>query len=178
MAKTKKVKVPTSPNTSTEKSVSISTSSELEKHIRSLEADRRALIEERARLQSSETDPSEKPMQEIYNLSNRIIDLTKEITKLRHPKKADDTTSHSSTSNPNVVGIGDVIKVRRYLEEGEDVVTIKLVSVLLSNTNGVDEVSVDAPLGKAVNGKELNKPFTVVVSSSYSYQAVVEAITK
>ena len=73
------------------------------------------------------------------------------------------------------VGLFD--KVEIYLPEDEEVETIQVVTTVRCDPRrGL--ISKESPFGRQVLGKRVGDRFTVQVNESYSYEAVIRAITK
>lgn len=78
-------------------------------------------------------------------------------------------------SGENEVGLFD--KVEIYIPEDDEMQTIQVVTTVRCDPRkGL--ISRESPFGKAILGKHVGDTFTVMVSESYSYDAIVKTITK
>lgn len=78
-------------------------------------------------------------------------------------------------SAPNEVGLYD--KVVIYIPEDDETQVIQVVTTVRTDPlKGF--ISRESPFGKAVLGKKVGDSFTVQVSESYSYEAVIRSIQK
>ena len=79
------------------------------------------------------------------------------------------------TAGEDQVGLFD--KVEIYMPEDDETETIQVVTTVRCDPRkGL--ISKESPFGKQVLGKRVGDRFTVQVSDSYSYEAVIRAITK
>ena len=79
------------------------------------------------------------------------------------------------TAGEDQVGLFD--KVEIYMPEDDETEIIQVVTTVRCDPRkGL--ISKEAPFGKQVLGKRVGDRFTVQVSDSYSYEAVIRAITK
>ena len=78
-------------------------------------------------------------------------------------------------SAPNEVGLYD--KVVIYIPEDDETQVIQVVTTVRTDPlKGF--ISRESPFGRAVLGKKVGDSFTVQVSESYSYEAVIRSIEK
>ena len=81
----------------------------------------------------------------------------------------------SDNSGADEVGLFD--KVEIYMPEDDEVETIQVVTTVRCDPRrGL--ISKESPFGLQVLGKKVGDSFTVKVSDTYSYQAVIRSITK
>ncbi len=79
------------------------------------------------------------------------------------------------TSDDDKVGINNTVTI--YIPEDDCEETYKLVTSIRSNSlKGL--VSIESPLGKAINGKKIGERAFVKVDDSYSYEIEIRAIDK
>jgi len=78
-------------------------------------------------------------------------------------------------SGADEVGLFD--RVELYLPEDDEIQTVQVVTTVRCDPlSGL--ISKESPLGRLLLGKKLGDRFTVRVNDTYSYEAVVKAITK
>ncbi len=79
------------------------------------------------------------------------------------------------TSSEDEVGLFDEVDL--YIEEDDEVQTIRLVTTLRQNALE-GRISKESPVGKAVMGHKVGERVMIVVNEQYSYAAVIRAIRK
>lgn len=81
----------------------------------------------------------------------------------------------NSDSAADEVGLYD--KVEIYIPEDDETQVIQVVTTIRTDPlKGL--ISRESPFGRSVLGKKVGDKFTVQVSDSYSYEAVIKSITK
>lgn len=81
----------------------------------------------------------------------------------------------NSDSAADEVGLYD--KVEIYIPEDDETQIIQVVTTIRTDPlKGL--ISRESPFGRSVLGKKVGDKFTVQVSDSYSYEAVIKSITK
>ena len=78
-------------------------------------------------------------------------------------------------SDENSVGLFDKVEIYMLEDDETDVIQV-VTTVRCDPRKGL--ISKESPFGKQVLGKKVGDRFTVQVSDSYSYEAVIRAITK
>ena len=73
------------------------------------------------------------------------------------------------------VGLFDLVEL--YLEEDDDTETVQVVTTVRCDPLK-GRISKESPMGKELLGRKLGDRFLVTVNDSYSYWAVIRAITK
>lgn len=81
----------------------------------------------------------------------------------------------SDDSKEDEVGINNTIEV--YFEEDDLVETYKLITTVRGNSLA-GLISIDSPLGKAIQGRKVNDRIYVKVNEDYGYYIVIKSITK
>ncbi|WP_099468435.1 GreA/GreB family elongation factor [Konateibacter massiliensis] len=81
----------------------------------------------------------------------------------------------SDDSKEDEVGINNTIEV--YFEEEDEVETYKLITTVRGNSLA-GLISIDSPLGKAIQGRKVNDRVYVKVSEDYGYYVVIKSIKK
>jgi len=79
------------------------------------------------------------------------------------------------TSKADEVGLYD--KVEIYIPEDDETQTVQVVTTVRCDPRR-GFISRESPFGKAILGRRVGDTFTVQVSDSYSYEAIVRSITK
>ena len=79
------------------------------------------------------------------------------------------------TAEADQVGLFDLVEL--YLEEDDDTETVQVVTTVRCDPLK-GRISKESPMGKELLGRRLGDRFLVTVNDSYSYWAVIRAITK
>ena len=82
---------------------------------------------------------------------------------------------YEDTSGADEVGLYDTVVL--YLPEDDETETVQVVTTVRCDPLS-GRISKESPLGRLLLGKKVGDRFTVQVNDTYSYEAVVQSITK
>lgn len=79
----------------------------------------------------------------------------------------------SDESQDGQVGINKEVVI--YFEEDEEEETFKIVTSIRANSTE-NTISIESPLGKAINGKKIGDKVLVKINDNYSYYVIIKSV--
>lgn len=140
------------------------------------EIDHRKLVVRKEAIEAVKEARAQGDLSENFEYYAAKRDKNKNESRIRYLEKMIKTANViEDNSADDEIGINTTFTV--YIEEDDEEETYKLVTTVRGNSlNGL--ISIDSPLGKAVQGKRVGDKVMVQVNDKYSYEVEIRNIDK
>lgn len=140
------------------------------------EIDHRKLVVRKEAIEAVKEARAQGDLSENFEYYAAKRDKNKNESRIRYLEKMIKTANViEDNSADDEIGINTTFTV--YIEEDDEEETYKLVTTVRGNSlNGL--ISIDSPLGKAVQGKRVGDKVMVLVNDKYSYEVEIRNIDK
>ncbi len=160
------------------KKVDLQKRSLIEDQIAHLLKEKDAVSEEIALVSKSENDPTEIPVQVLYNLTNRRTMLEKQITELRTEISTNCFIEEGEAQvDDDVISVGSVVTILCEFDKDDvETVTRRLVATNPQSNAPIEQISTESPLGRAIHKKKVGDRVEVFIThgtTTVSYFAVI-----